>query len=551
MLRRLIVGVAAATATVGCGSERPAAAPASTASPASAEETAARAFVDELAHGAWDHPKTRFAPDLAAVLPPARVQESFRQVEAAVGRFFECRKATVTRRDGARTAVSLECVFAKSEKTIRIAFDEQRAMTGLWFVASEALLERRVRALIEKANDGDFAGAEKDFGAVMREALPPDKLATAWRQLVGQVGRYQAIESAKLGASHDKGLEQITLTKFERSKIQVKVVWNAADEVIGLFFLPDHPWTPPSYARLEAVEVHDVAVGTSPALPGNLTLPKTGGGGGGKVPAVVLIHGSGPGDRDEAIGGVRVFADLALGLGARGIAVLRYDKRSRVSPAGIVTEQQEVLDPAEDAIALLRRNDRVDPRRIFVVGHSQGGNLAPRIAAKSPELAGYVTLAGPTRPLQDVVLDQYEFFAKRNPGDESFVKKLDEAREFKRRVEDPKLAPGDDPRSPFGGRATGAYYLFQRGYDPVATAKALAMPILILQGGRDYQVTIKDYERWKAGLEGASFATLRWLPEVNHLFVAGEGPPRPEEYEAPGHVDERVIREIADWIAKH
>ena len=75
------------------------------------------------------------------------------------------------------------------------------------------------------------------------------------------------------------------------------------------------------------------------------------------------------------------------------------------------------------------------------------------------------------------------------------------------------------------------------------------MPILVLQGGRDYQVTSKDYDRWKAALEGQSFATLKWFPEVNHLFVAGEGPPSAEEYAAPNHVDERVITTIAEWIA--
>lgn len=76
------------------------------------------------------------------------------------------------------------------------------------------------------------------------------------------------------------------------------------------------------------------------------------------------------------------------------------------------------------------------------------------------------------------------------------------------------------------------------------------MPILVLQGGRDYQVTVKDYDRWKAGLEGQSFATLKWFPEVDRLFVAGTGEPRPEEYNDPGHVDEHVITTIADWIGK-
>lgn len=528
---------------VGCGSDRPVAAPGGAASP---EEAAARAFVDELAGGAWDHPKTRFSPELAAALPPDQVRGAWSETTRVAGRFFECKDAKVEKRE-ALTVVALACVFERTERTIRVVFDASRAVTGLWYVPSPELLEKRVRALVERANDGDFAAAEKDFGDGMRESLPPDKLGAAWRNLVAQVGRFQSIESVKSETSGGgKASESIALAKFEKSKIQVKVSWDASDKVAGIFFAPDRPWTPPPYAKPDAVVIEDVTVGSKPALPGNLTLPR----GDTKVPAVVLIHGSGPGDRDEAIGGVRVFADLALGLAARGIGVLRYDKRSRVSPAGIVTEKEEVLDAAEEAIALLRRHERVDPKRIFVIGHSQGGNLAPRIAAKAPELAGYVTMAGNTRPLQDVVIDQYEYFAKRRPDDEAIQKKVEEAREFKRRVEDPALKPDDDPRAPFGGHTTGAYYLFQRGYDPVATAKSLATPILVLQGGRDYQVTVKDYDRWKAGLEGQSFATLKWFPEDNHLFVTGEGDPTPEEYNRPGHVDERVITTIADWLAK-
>lgn len=521
---------------IGCGGDKPAAAPHGSASP---EEAAARAFVDEMAHGAWDHPKTEFAPKLATALPPDKLHGAWSEVESLAGRFFECRGAKTESTDGL-TTVSLECVYERTEKTIRVSFDSQKKMTGLWYVPSKELLEKRVKALIEKANAGDFAGAEKDFGGVMLEKLPPDKLATAWRDLVAQVGRFQSIEEVAFEKT-----ESVALAKFEKSKIRVKVVWDASDKVIGLFFSPDQPWKPPPYAKPEAIVETDIAVGSHPALPGTLSLPK----GEGKVPAVVLVHGSGPGSRDEVVGGVRVFADLALGLAARGIGVLRYDKRSLVSPAGVVTEKEEVLDGAEAAIELLRKNPRVDARRIFVIGHSQGGNLAPRIAAKAPDLAGYVTLAGPTRPFADVVLDQYEYFAKLHPENEDLKKKVEQAREFKKNLESPTLKPSDDPHSPFGGHATGAYYLFQRGYDPVATAKSLAMPILVLQGGRDYQVTSKDYDRWKAALEGQSFATLKWFPEVNHLFVAGEGPPSAEEYAAPNHVDERVITTIAEWIA--
>ena len=536
--------LAAALVLSACGGGAPPAqpAPVKTATP---EEAVARGLLDELAHGAWDHPKTRFAATLAEELPADRIRGVWTELESYAGHYFECKEGAQEKK-GTLTVVTLECVFEKSQQTFRVTLDASNAVTALSYDHSQKFLGLRTRSLIEKANDGDFAGASRDFGDVMREKMPADRFGAAWRALVHQVGRFQSIEEIRFQASGGGAVESIAIARFEKSKIQVKTVWDRADRVIGLFFAPDNPWKPPPYAEPDAVVVTDVTVGKSPALPGLLTLPK----GDTPVPAVVLIHGSGPGDRDEAIGGTRIFADIALGLGARGIGVLRYDKRSRVSPAGIVTEKEEVLDPAAEALALLREHPRVDKRRIFVLGHSQGGNLAPRIASNATDLAGYITLAGSTRPLQDVVIDQYEYFAKLHPDDEKVKSAVEAAKEFKKHVEDPALKPGDDPHAPWGGHTTGAYYLFQRGYDPVATAKALALPILVLQGGRDYQVTMKDFDRWKAGLGASPFATLKLYPEDTHLFTVGTGTPTPEEYDPPNHVDPRVIGDIADWIQK-
>jgi dienelactone hydrolase len=339
----------------------------------------------------------------------------------------------------------------------------------------------------------------------------------------------------------------LAAAQFEKTSLTVKIVFDAHDEIVGLFFLPPEvPWTAPAYANESTTEESAVQVGTTPALPGTLTMPRQGP----SLPAVILVHGSGPNDRDESVGGVKVFKDLALGLAARGVAVLRYEKRSRQSPSGIETEKEEVFDGAHDAIELLRRRPRVDPKRIFVLGHSQGAGLAPRIAKANPGVAGMIVLAGPTRSVGDGVIDQLSHLATIHPDDAELRKKIEQAREFKRRVEDPNLQPGDDVHFPTGGVIPGAYFLFQRGYDPVATARSLGLPIFVLQGERDYQVTMKDLDGWKKGLLGARFATIKTYAGLNHLFVHGTGTPRPEEYEAPGHVDQNVVTDIASWIAK-
>jgi pimeloyl-ACP methyl ester carboxylesterase len=264
----------------------------------------------------------------------------------------------------------------------------------------------------------------------------------------------------------------------------------------------------------------------------------------------VLVHGSGPHDADETIGGAKVFKDLAWGLASRGVAVLRYVKRTKNAPAGVVGVEEEVVDGAKAAVELLLAAPEIDEKRVVVVGHSQGAEQAPRIAAESPGVAGIVLMAPPSRPLQDVALDQFEYFAKLHPGNAAVEKMVEDARAFKARLDDPELSPDEEVSFPGTGALKGAYFLSLRGYEPTEVAATLEIPILVLQGDRDYQVTAPDLEGWKKVAGKKANLTIKQYPPLNHLFIAGSGTPRPEEYQAPGHVDEQVIRDIAEWIGK-
>ncbi len=206
------------------------------------------------------------------------------------------------------------------------------------------------------------------------------------------------------------------------------------------------------------------------------------------------------------------------------------------------------MDGAHDAIELLRHTRGVDSSRIYVLGHSQGGELAPRIAKDNPTLAGMIVLAGPTRPLQDVLIEQYEYLSSLDPKNTTLVSKIDNAKKFKRLIEDPSLRADQDVELPTGGTVKGAYFLDMRGYEPATIARALACKVLVLQGERDYQVTMQDFEGWKKKLDSKKGATLRTYPSLNHLFVSGSGTPGPSEYERPGHVDDAVVQDIGEWI---
>lgn len=294
-----------------------------------------------------------------------------------------------------------------------------------------------------------------------------------------------------------------------------------------------------------------VTVGTGTwELPGTLTLPADAG----PFPGVVLVHGSGPHDRDSTVGANKPFRDLAQGLAAKGIIVLRYDKRSRTHAQRIIdtlsqfTPDQETVDDAVAAVALMRELPDVRSDRVFVLGHSFGGMMAPRIAKRLPSLAGLIIMAGNTRPIPEMLLEQVA--AQLNAdgylnGTEQA--QLNALRQQVAQVDDPQLTP-ETPGILLGAGAR--YWLDLRDYHPEQVATQLTQPILILQGERDYQVTMEDFNGWKRTLAGRSDVTFKSYPTLNHLFVEGAGKSSPAEYARPGRVAQVVIDDIADWIMR-
>lgn len=404
------------------------------------------------------------------------------------------------------------------------------------------------RAFVDELAMHRFAAAALHFNEKMLAAVPEDKLAALWTAIEQTEGAFQGVDGVRVDEEGPYRSVQVTV-RFAKARRDIKVVFDSEGRIAGLFYLPSEPivrWQSPAYAVPNRFTEREVAVGNTPALPGTLTLPK----GAGPFPAVVLVHGSGPNDADESIGGTKVFKDLAWGLASTGVAVLRYMKRTRHSPMGVMSVKQEVLDGAHAAIKLCLATPEIDGKRVVVAGHSQGGELAPRIATENPKVTGIVVLAGPTRPFQDVMLDQLTYFARLDPDSAELKKQVEQARAFKARLDDPALGPDEEVAVPGAGGVKGAYFLSLRGYNPAEEATRLKIPILVLQGDRDYQVTTADLAGWKSALGKKRNVTITQYPALNHLFVLGSGTPRPEEYQAPGHVDEQVIRDIAAWIGK-
>jgi dienelactone hydrolase len=304
----------------------------------------------------------------------------------------------------------------------------------------------------------------------------------------------------------------------------------------------------PSYARSDAYSDQDVVAGADGwPLPGTLTMPV----GDGPFPAVVLVHGSGPHDRDGTSGPNRPLRDIAVGLTSRGVAVLRYDKRSlrhaeRMAAPG-VTVSDEVIDDALAGVALLRRTPRIDPGRVFVLGHGLGGTLAPRIAEADPSVAGVIVMAGAVKSPEQAIVEQTRYLIVADGQlTDAEREQLMGAERLAAVIRALTAADAGGSDAILG--APPSYWLDLRGYDPPALAGRLAHPFLVLQGERDYQVTMADFTRWRAALESRANVTLRSYPTLNHLFMPGRGPSLPDEYLTPGHVDADVIADIATWL---
>ena len=416
-------------------------------------------------------------------------------------------------------------------------------------VCQEVSPADRARQIVEWLLAGEYEQIHAALAGEAKIRLTLDTLRNQVGAAVKQLGKPESIGQPELRKSGNFDVAVVPV-KFASMGINVVVTMDAQGKVRGLFLRPQDAaaaWQRPSYSNPESFVEREVTVGSDEwKLPGTLTLPK----GAGPWPGVVLVHGSGPLDRDETVGAHKPFRDLAEGLASRGIAVLRYEKRTRQYAPRIAamqdfTVQQETVEDAVRAAELLRSLPEIDSKRIFILGHSLGGYLMPRILARAPWVAGVIVMAGNTRPLATLIVEQAEYLASLDPSNEAArrqAEKLKEAAQQIRAVEEGK----SHVRSVMGMPAS--YIRDLKGYDPAAEMRKLKVPALFLQGERDYQVRMADFERWKQALEGRTDVSFKSYPKLNHLFTAGEGKSTPAEYQKPGHVDQQVIEDIAAWI---
>lgn len=394
--------------------------------------------------------------------------------------------------------------------------------------------------------DAFWAGNNDVAYAQLSEAVAAQLPRAQFDQIAPQLsmlgGAYEGMGEAERADVDGMAVFGVPV-RFARMAFQATVTVDGDGHIAGFFVRAVDVGDQASIRLPEGVVEEDINFGEAWVLPGTLTRPDQTEG---KLPAVVLVHGSGPNDRDETLGSAKPFRDLAYGLAEAGIVVLRYDKRTYTY--GTALEAQGLDDftvwdeTVEDAILARQRLlelDYVDPERIVIIGHSMGAMLAPRIQAQGGGYAGMVLMAGSPRPLWEIQEAQnLAVIEGMPPADQAALLPMIE----EERASALAVQAAEDPSAFEGLTVFGlpAYYVWEMlQYDAATLAQDAGIPILVLQGEEDAQIYADvDYVLWQEALAETPDVAYRLYTGLGHAFMT----------EDSAQVERQVIDDIIAFI---
>lgn len=291
-----------------------------------------------------------------------------------------------------------------------------------------------------------------------------------------------------------------------------------------------------------------IGEGTPFPLNGILTLPDSPTH---HIPAVVLVQGSGSTNMDSKVKALTPFKDIAAALAQRGIATIRYDKRSFVHARKMVklgiTVWDESIEDAIFAADMLRADPRIG--KIFIFGHSQGGMLAPRIDAEGGDFDGLIIAAGSTRMLRTILKDQSDEMLERYRGPIRWLAGKQVDKIFEKFAQLDTMSLEESKGLKMMGGTTGYYFKDMEAHPPSNYLPQMTKPIFVFQGEKDFQVKVdKDFEPFHELLADNPQAKLKVYPGLNHVFTTSHQYGTLKDYKVAGHVDEGLMDEVAAWI---
>lgn len=355
------------------------------------------------------------------------------------------------------------------------------------------------------------------------------------QQIENQLGQFKSI----IEINNEKK-EYFYYSDFEKTKLDIKISFNENDKIVGFFFVPHKSFKDKNALGQDLnIKSNTIELKGTLLMPQKESLQKL----------VIFVHGSGPNDRDETIGENKPFKDIAESLYTKGIASYRFDKRTLSNPESFgqkSTIDDEVTNDVINVVNYFKQDNRFKNYEITILGHSLGANLLPKIANTSNQIAKIILLAGNAFPLDQLIIEQFEYLYKITPTKEygDALQKVKDQISFL----NSKDFSLDTPNEKLPLNLSAYYWKSLLDYNPIKEVQKTTIPILILQGERDYQVSMKDFSLWKCTLKNNSKANLKSYPKLNHLFMTGEIASEPKEYFVKGSVDGDVVKDIYNFI---
>ena len=385
--------------------------------------------------------------------------------------------------------------------------------------------------LVEK----NYAQAYSFFDESVKSKIAEPLLKETVEKLEMQLGKFKSvIETTNENETY------LYYADFEKFKLDIRITFNEKSKIIGFFFVPHKEFKKqPSLGKEYTIKSNGIDLKGTLLIPENGNLKKL----------VLFVHGSGPNDRDETVFENKPFKDIAESLFANGIASYRFDKRTYTNPESFSdksTIDDEVTNDILNIVKYFKSDSQFSDYEIIVLGHSLGAFVLPRIATRSNQISKIILLAGNARPLDVLIQEQFDYLYTLNPSNEMKAEREKISHQIENLHSKSFNLTTSKDNLPLGLSAP--YWKSILDYKPLKDIQKVNIPTLIVQGERDYQVTMKDFELWKSGVKHNKKAKCISYPGLNHLFMTGTSPSTPQEYGIKGTVDTKVIKDIKDFI---
>ncbi|HPU63091.1 MAG TPA: dienelactone hydrolase family protein [Mobilitalea sp.] len=390
---------------------------------------------------------------------------------------------------------------------------------------------------------GEFKETYNTLSVGAKQQLTLEYLEQVWNDVVTDLGSYKGIRSITEEKVKTNTVVNVILN-YDNCGMLIQFSYNTYKKLDGLW-ITYAPYEPEPVSNKYFEETIITFGDKKKPIKGILTLPKNVK----KPPVAILVPGSGDHDADESIAVNKPFRDLAHGLAKQGIAVIRYNESTPLSSKPEFTIQDDSLNDAAQAIKYAKTLKSVDKNRIYIIGHSLGGMMAPKIAADNKEVKGIVCLAGSPRKLEDIIVDQTR---KMLEADKSVTPEMLKIYMAQLRPAVNKIKELKEGSTEIIFNYPASYWYSLNQIDIPKIVKKLNIPIFIAQGSEDFQVFADiDYEAWKDILKNKNNVTFKLYDNLNHLFMKSNGRTDVTEYSIKGTVDSRVINDIVKWIKKN